>query len=94
MRDHLAANHWRGNLTYGLFASNESKSGSNNSFKRFTRNKNDLYRLDRPRSWPPHHHSILAALALVAVPVAVAVAVAVMTRTGLDRQPLNEVDLR
>ncbi|WP_406085714.1 hypothetical protein [Streptomyces virginiae] len=48
MRDHLAANHWRGNLTYGLFASNESKSGSNNSFKRFTRNKNDLYRLDRP----------------------------------------------
>ncbi|MFF4266465.1 ricin-type beta-trefoil lectin domain protein [Streptomyces virginiae] len=42
VRDHLAANHWRGKLTYGLFASNESKSGSNNSFKRFTRNKNDL----------------------------------------------------
>ncbi|MCX4800978.1 ricin-type beta-trefoil lectin domain protein [Streptomyces sp. NBC_01214] len=40
--NHLAANYWRGNLTYGLFASNESKSGSNNSFKRFTRNKNDL----------------------------------------------------
>ncbi|MFJ3882407.1 ricin-type beta-trefoil lectin domain protein [Streptomyces sp. NPDC090077] len=42
VRDHLIANEWRGSLTYGLFASNESKSSSNNSFKRFTRNKNNL----------------------------------------------------
>ncbi|MFJ3882938.1 ricin-type beta-trefoil lectin domain protein [Streptomyces sp. NPDC090077] len=42
VRDHLMANEWRGSLTYGLFASNESKSSSNNSFKRFTRDKNHL----------------------------------------------------
>ncbi|MBT2453069.1 ricin-type beta-trefoil lectin domain protein [Streptomyces sp. ISL-43] len=39
---HLAANMWRGNITYALFASNESKSGSNNGFKRFTRDKTKL----------------------------------------------------
>ncbi|MCM9080066.1 ricin-type beta-trefoil lectin domain protein [Streptomyces spororaveus] len=54
VRDHLAANHWRGNLTYGLFASNESKSGSNNSFKRFTRNKNDLPFLYVEYNRPPY----------------------------------------
>ncbi|MFD0375702.1 ricin-type beta-trefoil lectin domain protein [Streptomyces sp. NPDC127112] len=42
VRDHLIANEWRGSLTYGLFASNESRSSSNNSFKRFTRDKNNL----------------------------------------------------
>ncbi|WP_148710331.1 LamG domain-containing protein [Streptomyces sp. 3211.6] len=42
VRDHLIANEWRGSLTYGLFASDESRSSSNNSFKRFTRNKNNL----------------------------------------------------
>ncbi|MFE9481343.1 LamG-like jellyroll fold domain-containing protein [Streptomyces spororaveus] len=54
VRDHLAANHWRGNLTYGLFASNESKSSSNNSFKRFTRNKNDLPFLYVEYNRPPY----------------------------------------
>ncbi|MBT2479442.1 LamG-like jellyroll fold domain-containing protein [Streptomyces sp. ISL-94] len=42
VRDHLAANEWRGSITYALFASNESKSSSNTSFKRFTRDKNNL----------------------------------------------------
>lgn len=42
VRDHLAANEWRGSITYALFASNETKSTSNNSFKRFTRDKNHL----------------------------------------------------
>ncbi|CAM5624760.1 hypothetical protein SAVIM338S_05892 [Streptomyces avidinii] len=42
IRDHLAANQWRGSVTYALFAANESKSSSNNSFKRFTRNKDNL----------------------------------------------------
>ncbi|AZM93769.1 hypothetical protein D1J60_35170 (plasmid) [Streptomyces sp. W1SF4] len=42
VRDHLIANEWRGSLTYGLFASNESKNSGNSSFKRFTRNKNNL----------------------------------------------------
>ncbi|MFD8978422.1 ricin-type beta-trefoil lectin domain protein [Streptomyces sp. NPDC059564] len=42
VRDHLIANEWRGSLTYGLFASNESRSSGNNSFKRFTRDKNNL----------------------------------------------------
>ncbi|MBT2451828.1 ricin-type beta-trefoil lectin domain protein [Streptomyces sp. ISL-43] len=40
--DHLTANMWRGNITYALFASNETKSSSNNGFKRFTRDKNNL----------------------------------------------------
>ncbi|WP_285543623.1 ricin-type beta-trefoil lectin domain protein [Streptomyces lavendulae] len=42
VRDHLIANEWRGSLTYGLFASNESRSSGNNSFKRFTRDKRNL----------------------------------------------------
>ncbi|MEV7523733.1 ricin-type beta-trefoil lectin domain protein [Streptomyces sp. NPDC091371] len=42
VRDHLAGNAWRGNVTYALFASNESKTSGNNSFKRFTRDKNNL----------------------------------------------------
>ncbi|WP_314242130.1 ricin-type beta-trefoil lectin domain protein [Streptomyces kutzneri] len=42
VRDHLAGNAWRGSVTYALFAANESKSGSNNSFKRFTRDKSKL----------------------------------------------------
>ncbi|MFK0258764.1 ricin-type beta-trefoil lectin domain protein [Streptomyces sp. NPDC090445] len=42
VREHLVANEWRGSLTYGLFASDESKSGGNNSFKRFTRDRNHL----------------------------------------------------
>ncbi|MGW5852525.1 LamG-like jellyroll fold domain-containing protein [Streptomyces sp. NPDC055254] len=42
VRDHLAANEWRGSVTYGLFASNESKTSGNTSFKRFTRDKNHL----------------------------------------------------
>ncbi|MDA5279973.1 LamG-like jellyroll fold domain-containing protein [Streptomyces sp. Isolate_45] len=42
VRDHLIANEWRGSLTYGLFAADESKTSGNNSFKRFTRDKNNL----------------------------------------------------
>lgn len=42
VRDHLAGNAWRGNVTYALFASNESKTSGNNSFKRFTRDKSKL----------------------------------------------------
>ncbi|MFJ6797998.1 ricin-type beta-trefoil lectin domain protein [Streptomyces sp. NPDC091268] len=42
VRQHLADNHWRGNLTFGLFAADESKSSGNNSFKRFTRDTNNL----------------------------------------------------
>ncbi|WP_031153357.1 LamG domain-containing protein [Streptomyces xanthophaeus] len=42
VRDHIAANEWRGSVTYGLFASNESKSDSNSSFKRFTRDRSNL----------------------------------------------------
>ncbi|MEV7523640.1 ricin-type beta-trefoil lectin domain protein [Streptomyces sp. NPDC091371] len=42
VRDHLAGNAWRGSVTYALFASNESKTTSNNSFKRFTRDKSKL----------------------------------------------------
>ncbi|WP_141754145.1 LamG domain-containing protein [Streptomyces subrutilus] len=42
VRDHLAANEWRGSITYGLFASNEAKSSGNTSFKRFTRDRNNL----------------------------------------------------
>lgn len=54
VRAHLAANEWRGSLTYGLFASNESKSSSNNSFKRFTRDKNDLPFLYIEYNRPPY----------------------------------------
>ncbi|MCX5129992.1 LamG-like jellyroll fold domain-containing protein [Streptomyces sp. NBC_00347] len=39
---HLAANMWRGSVTYALFADNESKTSSNNGFKRFTRDKTKL----------------------------------------------------
>ncbi|MEU6756940.1 ricin-type beta-trefoil lectin domain protein [Streptomyces sp. NPDC046685] len=42
VRDHLAGNAWRGSVTYALFASNESKTSGNNSFKRFTRDKSKL----------------------------------------------------
>ncbi|MCM1968086.1 ricin-type beta-trefoil lectin domain protein [Streptomyces sp. G1] len=42
VRDHLAGNAWRGSVTYALFASNESKTTSNNGFKRFTRDKSKL----------------------------------------------------
>ncbi|MGR4884227.1 ricin-type beta-trefoil lectin domain protein [Streptomyces sp. LARHCF249] len=42
VREHLAANEWRGSVTYGLFASNESKTSGNTSFKRFTRDRNNL----------------------------------------------------
>ncbi|MFB7051755.1 ricin-type beta-trefoil lectin domain protein [Streptomyces vinaceus] len=42
VRDHLAGNAWRGSLTYALFASNESKTSGNTSFKRFTRDKSKL----------------------------------------------------
>ncbi|MFF3013641.1 ricin-type beta-trefoil lectin domain protein [Streptomyces sp. NPDC057939] len=42
VRDHLIANEWRGSLTYGLFASNETRSNGNSSFKRFTRDRNNL----------------------------------------------------
>ncbi|MEV6957073.1 ricin-type beta-trefoil lectin domain protein [Streptomyces sp. NPDC051183] len=42
VRDHLAANHGRGSLTFGLFAADESKNSGNNSFKRFTRDRNNL----------------------------------------------------
>ncbi|MFD3328695.1 ricin-type beta-trefoil lectin domain protein [Streptomyces sp. NPDC058701] len=41
VRDHLAGNAWRGSVTYALFG-NESKSSSNNAFKRFTRDKSKL----------------------------------------------------
>ncbi|MCX5297945.1 ricin-type beta-trefoil lectin domain protein [Streptomyces sp. NBC_00193] len=37
---HLAANMWRGSVTYALFAANESST--NNGFKRFTRDKTKL----------------------------------------------------
>lgn len=39
---HLAANMWRGSVTYALFAANESKTSTNNGFKRFTRDKTKL----------------------------------------------------
>ncbi|MCP3755663.1 LamG-like jellyroll fold domain-containing protein [Streptomyces sp. TBY4] len=42
VRDHLAGNAWRGSVTYALFADNESKTSSNNGFKRFTRDKAKL----------------------------------------------------
>ncbi|NXY95779.1 ricin-type beta-trefoil lectin domain protein [Streptomyces sp. BR123] len=54
VRDHLVANEWRGNLTYGLFAADESKSSSNTSFKRFTRNKNNLPFLYIEYNRPPY----------------------------------------
>ncbi|WP_157855150.1 RICIN domain-containing protein [Kitasatospora purpeofusca] len=37
VREHLAANHWRGVLTFALFSANESKQAGNIGFKRFTR---------------------------------------------------------
>ncbi|MGW6705583.1 ricin-type beta-trefoil lectin domain protein [Streptomyces sp. NPDC054956] len=37
VRDHLAANMWRGSVTYALFASNEGKNDCNNALKRFSR---------------------------------------------------------
>ncbi|CAL9646879.1 hypothetical protein SUDANB120_06502 (plasmid) [Streptomyces sp. enrichment culture] len=55
VRDHLAANHWRGSVTYGLFAANESKSSSNSSFKRFTRNKSNLPFLYVEYNRPPYN---------------------------------------
>lgn len=54
VRDHLAANEWRGNITYALFASNEAKSSGNNSFKRFTRDKNNLPFLYIEYNRPPY----------------------------------------
>ncbi|MFA7764249.1 hypothetical protein [Streptomyces sp. NRRL S-448] len=54
VRDHLANNAWRGSVTYGLFASNESKSTSNNSFKRFTRDRNNLPFLYIEYNQPPY----------------------------------------
>ncbi|MFJ8011107.1 ricin-type beta-trefoil lectin domain protein [Streptomyces sp. NPDC096339] len=54
VRDHLAANEWRGSLTYALFASNESKTTGNNSFKRFTRDKNNLPFLYIEYNRPPY----------------------------------------
>ncbi|MFD7560364.1 ricin-type beta-trefoil lectin domain protein [Streptomyces sp. NPDC059835] len=54
VRNHLVANEWRGSLTYGLFASNESKSSGNNSFKRFTRDKNNLPFLYIEYNRPPY----------------------------------------
>ncbi|MEV6678650.1 ricin-type beta-trefoil lectin domain protein [Streptomyces erythrochromogenes] len=54
VRDHLAANEWRGSLTYGLFASNESKSSGNSSFKRFTRDRNHLPFLYIEYNRPPY----------------------------------------
>ncbi|MFD7260527.1 ricin-type beta-trefoil lectin domain protein [Streptomyces sp. NPDC059874] len=60
VRDHLAANEWRGSLTYGLFASNEAKSSSNNSFKRFTRDKNNLPFLYIEYNRPPYNPWALA----------------------------------
>nr|MDT0520022.1 LamG-like jellyroll fold domain-containing protein [Streptomyces sp. DSM 41633] len=54
VRDHIAANHWRGSVTYGLFASNESKSNGNSSFKRFTRDKNNLPFLYVEYNRPPY----------------------------------------
>lgn len=42
VRQHLADNLWRGSLTFGLFAADESKSSSNNGFKRFTRDTRHL----------------------------------------------------
>ncbi|MFD9406817.1 ricin-type beta-trefoil lectin domain protein [Streptomyces sp. NPDC059989] len=55
VRDHLAANEWRGSITYGLFASNEAKSSGNNSFKRFTRDKNNLPFLYIEYNRPPYN---------------------------------------
>ncbi|MFJ7588211.1 ricin-type beta-trefoil lectin domain protein [Streptomyces sp. NPDC097617] len=55
VRDHLAANQWRGSITYGLFASNESKSSNNSSFKRFTRDKNSLPFLYIEYNLPPYN---------------------------------------
>ncbi|MFD7262205.1 ricin-type beta-trefoil lectin domain protein [Streptomyces sp. NPDC059874] len=60
VRAHLAANEWRGSLTYGLFGSNESKSSSNNSFKRFTRDKNNLPFLYIEYNRPPYDPWALA----------------------------------
>ncbi|WP_405018574.1 ricin-type beta-trefoil lectin domain protein [Kitasatospora sp. NBC_00070] len=42
VRQHLADNEWRGNLTFALFSADESKTGGNYSFKRFTRDRNNL----------------------------------------------------
>lgn len=55
VRDHLAANEWRGSITYALFASNESKSSSNSSFKRFTRDRNHLPFLYIEYNRPPYN---------------------------------------
>ncbi|MGW4651726.1 ricin-type beta-trefoil lectin domain protein [Kitasatospora sp. NPDC004289] len=42
VRQHLADNEWRGNLTFALFSADESKTSGNYSFKRFTRDRNNL----------------------------------------------------
>lgn len=55
VRDHLDANQGAGSITYALFASNESKSSSNNGFKRFTRDKTKLPFLYIEYNRPPYN---------------------------------------